>query len=89
MILDLRLGVGVQVDALGVAAALDVEDAVLTPPVLVVADEGPMRVRGQRRLPCAYTRRAYTYVTAATHMSCHRVSGIHSRSWQLRYSYTR
>jgi hypothetical protein len=59
VILHLRLGVGVQVDALGVAAALDVEYAVLTPSVLVVADEGPMRVRGQRGLPCTCTGERY------------------------------
>ena len=36
---DLRLGLGREVDRLGVAAALEVEDAVVRPAVLVVADQ--------------------------------------------------
>ncbi|MPM95658.1 hypothetical protein SDC9_142813 [bioreactor metagenome] len=36
-----------QVDALGVAAALDVEDAPVAPAVLIVADQLAVRVSGQ------------------------------------------
>lgn len=34
-----------EADALGVAAALDVEDAVVGPAVLIVANQRPVRVR--------------------------------------------
>ncbi len=47
---DLRLRVGREADDLGVAAALDVEDAVLAPAVLVVADQRPLGVGGEGRL---------------------------------------
>ncbi|GIX63970.1 uncharacterized protein BcabD6B2_34050 [Babesia caballi] len=47
---DLRLLLTAEVLALGVAAALDVEDALVRPHVLVVADELARRVRRQRRL---------------------------------------
>ena len=46
---DLGLGLGAQPDHLGVAAALEVEDAAVAPAVLVVADElagGVGRERG-------------------------------------------
>ena len=45
--IDLRLGLLVQVDDLGVAAALEVEDAVWPPAVLVIADQRAVRVAGQ------------------------------------------
>ena len=44
---DIRLGVLIQVDDLCVAAALEVEDAVVVPAVLVIADEQTLRVGGQ------------------------------------------
>jgi hypothetical protein len=47
---DLRLALLVEVDDLGVAAALEVEDAVVVPAVLVVADQLALRVGGQRGL---------------------------------------
>ena len=47
---DLGLLLRAEVDALGVAAALDVEDAVVGPDVLVVADELPARVGRERGL---------------------------------------
>ena len=47
---DLRLALPGELDALGVAAALDVEDAVVGPAVLVVADEIPVGVGGERGL---------------------------------------
>ena len=47
---DLRLGFLRQLDALGVAAAFEIEDAVLAPAVLVVADQRAVRVGGERGL---------------------------------------
>ncbi len=47
---DLGLGVGRQVDHLRVAAALEVEDAVCAPAVLVVADQGALGIGRERRL---------------------------------------
>ena len=48
---DLGLGLLGEIDALGVATAFDVEDAFVTPAVLVVADETPPRVGRESRLP--------------------------------------
>ncbi len=47
---DLRLGFLAELDALGVAAAFEVEDAVRAPAVLVVADEDAVRIGRQCRL---------------------------------------
>jgi len=47
---DLRLHPGGEVDHLGVAASLEVEDAAVAPAVLVVAHQGPLRVGGEGRL---------------------------------------
>ena len=47
---DLRLGFLRQLDALGVAAAFEIEDAVLAPAVLVVADQRAVRIGRQRGL---------------------------------------
>ena len=47
---DLRLAFGGERDALGVAAALDVEDALVRPDMLVVADEVAPRVGREGRL---------------------------------------
>ena len=47
---DLRLALLAQVDALGVAAALEVEDAAVRPAVLVVADQAALRVGAERGL---------------------------------------
>mmetsp|Transcript_74572 Transcript_74572/g.215483 ORF Transcript_74572/g.215483 Transcript_74572/m.215483 type:complete len:225 (-) Transcript_74572:1107-1781(-) len=47
---DLGLFLAGQADGLGVAAALDVEDALRVPHVLVVADELALRVRAKCRL---------------------------------------
>ena len=47
---DLRLLLRAEVDALCVAATLDVEDALVRPDVLVVADELPSGVCGEGRL---------------------------------------
>ena len=58
---DLRLVFRRKIDRLGVAAAFDVEDAVVAPAMLVVADEVAFRIGGERRLAGAATGR-----TAAT-----------------------
>src|SRR5262249_52126412 len=47
---DLRLRLSRDANRLGVAAALEVEDALVTPSVLVIADQPPGRVRGERCL---------------------------------------
>ena len=47
---DLRLGFPRELDGLGVAAALEIEDAVRAPAVLVVADQRAVRVGRQRGL---------------------------------------
>ena len=52
-VVDLGLAALLEADALGVAAALDVEDPVVAPAVLVVSNQRARRVRGQRRLPRA------------------------------------
>jgi hypothetical protein len=49
-LVDLRLALPRQADGLRVAAALEVEDAVVAPAVLVVADEATARVGRERRL---------------------------------------
>ena len=46
---DLRFAFARQADRLGVTAAFKVEHAVVGPAMLVVADELPLRVGGQRR----------------------------------------
>jgi len=48
---DVRLLGGIEADHLRVAAPLEVEDPLLAPPVLVVAEEGPLGIGGERRLP--------------------------------------
>src|SRR5690606_5921642 len=47
---DLRLGFRRQAYAFGVATALEIEDAVRSPAMLVVAKERARRIRRQRRL---------------------------------------
>ena len=47
---DHRLRFAREVDALGVAAALEIEHRARAPAVFVVADQQPFRVRGKRRL---------------------------------------
>ena len=49
-VVDLGLALAGKVDALGVAASLDVEDAARAPAVLVIADEAAVGVGGERRL---------------------------------------
>ncbi len=48
--IDLRLGLLRQLDALGIAAALEIEDAVRAPAVLVVADQRAVGIGRQRGL---------------------------------------
>ena len=47
---DLRLGLLRQLDDLGVAAALEIEDAVRRPAMFIVADEGARRIGRERGL---------------------------------------
>ena len=47
---DVRLVDVAQADRLGVAAALEVEDALVAPAVLVVADQDALRIRAERGL---------------------------------------
>ena len=47
---DGGLGVGREADRLGVAAALEIEDALLRPAVLVVAEQSAFRIGRERRL---------------------------------------
>ncbi len=49
---DLRFALGGEIDRFRVAAALDIEDAVVAPAVLVIADEVPFRIGGECVLPC-------------------------------------
>jgi hypothetical protein len=49
-VVDVGLGILVEVDDLCVAAALEVEDAVVVPAVLVVADQKALRICGERGL---------------------------------------
>ena len=44
---DLRLVLVLEPDALGIAATLDVENAVVSPAVLIVSDQGTLRVSGK------------------------------------------
>ena len=48
--IDLGLRLARQLDRLGVAAALEIEDSVAAPPVLVIADQRAVRIGGERRL---------------------------------------
>ncbi len=52
-VVDVRFALLVEVDHLGVAAALQVEDAFVVPAVLVVADQQAFGVGAQRGLACA------------------------------------
>ena len=64
-LVDLRLGAGREADDLGVAAALEVEDAVVGPAVLVVADEAAGRVGAERGLAGAGEAEVQRDVTLA------------------------
>ncbi len=46
---DIRFAFGGQVDRFRIAAALDIEDAVVAPAVLVIADQVPFRIGGAGR----------------------------------------
>lgn len=54
-VVDLRLAGLLEADALSVAAALDVEHAVVAPAVLIVSDQGPCGVSGKGGLPSTCT----------------------------------
>ena len=61
-IVDLGLALSAEVDALSIAAALDVEHAVLRPAVLVVADEESVRISGKCGLTCSGKAEEYCCV---------------------------
>ena len=46
-VIDIRFGLFVQVNNLGIAAAFQVEDSVVVPAVLVITDKVAVGVRGQ------------------------------------------
>ena len=48
--IDLRFGLARELDRLGVAAALEIEDSAPPPPMFVVADERALRIGGECRL---------------------------------------
>jgi len=52
-VIDIRFLLGREVDTLGVAAPLDVENTCVRPDVLVIADEEAIRVSRERCLSCA------------------------------------
>ena len=54
-----------QPDGLGIAAALEVEDAVVAPAVLVVADQDPFRICAEGRLARAAEAEEDSYVAVA------------------------
>ena len=56
-VVDIRLGLFVQVDNLGVAAALKVEDSLVVPAVLVIADQQTLGIGGQGGLAGSGTLR--------------------------------
>ena len=51
-IVDIRLGILVKVDNLGIASTLEVEYAVVIPAVLVITDQKTLRVCGKCCLTC-------------------------------------
>src|SRR5690606_4135859 len=63
-LIDLRLALSVQIDDLGVAAAFKVEDAVVAPAVLVVADEHALGVAAQRGFARAAQTEEQGYIVA-------------------------
>ena len=52
-IVDIRLGFFIQIDNLSVAAAFEVEYAVVIPAVLVITDQETLRVCGKCGLACS------------------------------------
>src|SRR5205814_1434889 len=65
---DLGLGVLRDADGLGVAAALEVEHALVAPAVLVVADQATRRVGGERRLAGAGQAEEQGHVAVGAHV---------------------
>ena len=52
-VVDIRLRILVEVDDLGIAAALEVEDTVVVPAVLVITDEKSLRICRECGLSCS------------------------------------
>lgn len=73
---DIRLLLGGETDALGVATALDVEDTVVTPAVLVVTNQLPVGVGRQCRLSSPRQAEEQGHVTLLT-LVCRGVKGEH------------
>ena len=65
---DLRLVLPGEPDALGVTAAFEIEDAVVAPAVLVVADEAALGVGGKRRLAGAGESEEERHVARGAHV---------------------
>ena len=65
---DLRLRLRGQPDHLGVAAAFDVEDAVVRPAVLVVADQMALGIGGERRLAGPREPEEHRHAPVAAHV---------------------
>src|SRR6476661_3638116 len=55
-IIDLRLMFPGEVDTLGITAALEIEDTIISPTMLIITDQAPIWVSGKARL--AGTRKA-------------------------------
>ena len=75
---DVRLLLARQVDRLRVAAALEVEDAVVVPAVLVVSDQETLGVRGQRRLARSRQTEEQSAVAVLAHVrrAVHRQNAV-------------
>ena len=67
-VVDHRLRLAGEVDALGVAAAFQVEHRPRRPTMLVVADQKPLRVRGQRRLAGARQAEEQRHIALGAHV---------------------
>mmetsp|Transcript_139616 Transcript_139616/g.197703 ORF Transcript_139616/g.197703 Transcript_139616/m.197703 type:complete len:206 (+) Transcript_139616:705-1322(+) len=68
-IVDLWFLLPREVDALGVAAALDVEDALGSPDMFVVPNQLSRRVRAESRLPCATKPEEQGHISLRAHIA--------------------
>ena len=68
-IVNLGLLLPGEVDALGIAAALDVEDALGGPDMFVVPNQLPRRVRAESRLPCATKPKEQGHISLRAHIT--------------------
>ena len=79
-LVDLGLGLGGEIDHLRVAAALEVEDAVVAPAVLVVADQRPLRIGRERGLAGAGEAEEDRHVVVGRRRSPSSASGRRPRA---------